>query len=181
MRNITLLGGIGILSITAWTVVADDGNQALGKTHARPGSGQDYHMTHRSGHFIPLAQTWIFLPTPPEHFISDMETGPAPVMPDGGLVAGSPEHTRASHLVGPASYLHTHNVVHVLWVDASIPQPTAPGGAAPGQADAATAQPDPSAGPLSPRPPGATGPGLPRAGWSGPGLPGPGRPAGPGW
>jgi hypothetical protein len=44
---------------------------------------------------------------------------------------------------------------------------------------AATAQPDPSANPWSPLPPGARGPGVRMARRPGPGLPGPGRRARP--
>jgi hypothetical protein len=62
-----------------------------------------------------------------------------------------------------------------------IPQATASHAAESDQSGAATAQPNPTASPSSPRPPGTTGPGRRMAGTSGPGLPGPGRRITPRW
>jgi len=207
MRNLLILGGIGILSTAAWTVIADDGASGYGSKHARPGhGGLEYHMRHGGGHFATAGQLGMFFPTPPELFTWESEPGPAPGMPTGGLVAGRPEHMIAGHSVGPAIHPLTHVTVQVERGEAVIPQPTAPSaaesdraGAAtamaqpnptasplqprpPGAATAtATAQPNPTASPLPPRPPGAAGPGRPVSGWSSPGLPGPGRPASPRW
>jgi hypothetical protein len=99
----------------------------------------------------------------------------------GDLVVGGPEHLIAGHLVGPTIHPLTHVAVRFEAGEAVNPQPTVPGAAESDQAGAATAEPDPTASPLPPRPPGAAGPGRPVSGWSSPGLPGPGRPASPRW
>jgi len=184
MRNLLILGGIGILGMAAWTVTADDGASWYGSKHARPGhGGLEYHMRHGGGHFATAGQLGMFFPTPPELFTWESEPGPAPGMPTGGLVGGRPEHMIAGHLVGPAIHPHTHVTVLVERGEAVIPQPTAPSATESDQAGAATAttQPNPTASPLPPRPPGAAGPGRPVSGWSSPGLPGPGRRPSPRW
>ncbi len=51
MRGLLILGGIGILSAAACTVIADDGASGYGSKHARPGhGGLEYHMRHGGGH-----------------------------------------------------------------------------------------------------------------------------------
>ena len=180
MRNLLILGGIGILSTAAWTVIADDGASGYGKMHARPGhSGLEYHMRHGGGHFAIAGQLGMFFPTPPELFTWESEPGPAPGMPTGGLVVGGPEHRIAGHLVGPAIHPLTHVTVLVERGEAVIPQHLAPGAGESDEVGAATAQPDPTGSPLPARPPGAAGPGRPVSGWSSPRLPGPGRPPSP--
>jgi len=182
MRNLLILGGIGILSTAAWTVTADDGASWYGPKHVRPGhGGLEYHMRHGGGHFAIAGQLGMFFPTPPGLFPWESEPGPAPGMPTGGLVGGRPEHMIAGHLVGPAIHPHTHVTVLVERGEAVIPQPIAPSAAESDQAGAATAQPNPTASPLLPRPPGTAGPGRPVSGWSSPGLPGPGRRPSPRW
>jgi len=182
MRNLLILGGIGILSTAAWTVIADNGASGYGKMHAHPGhGGLEYHMRHGGGHFAIAGQLGMFFPTPPELFTWESEPGPASGMPTGGLVVGGPEHRIAGHLVGPAIHPLTHVTVLVERGEAVIPQPTAPGAGESAAVGAATAQPDPTARPLPARPPGAAGPGRPVSGWSSPGLPGPGRPTSPRW
>ena len=162
MRNLLILGGIGMLSTAAWTVIADDGASGYGSKHARPGhGGLEYHMRHGGGHFATAGQLGMFFPTPPELFPWESEPGPAPGMPTGGLVAGRSEHMIAGHPVGPAIHPLTHVTVQVERGEAVIPQPTAPSTAESDQAGAATAmaQPNPTASPLQPRPPGAGGDG----------------------
>jgi hypothetical protein len=184
MRNLLILGGIGILSTAAWTVIADDGASGYGSKHARPGhGGLEYHMRHGGGHFATAGQLGMFFPTPPELFTWESEPGPAPGMPTGGLMAGRSEHMIAGHPVGPAIHPLVHVTVQVERGKAVIPQPTAPSAAESDRAGAATAmaQPNPTASPSQPRPPGAAGPGRPVSGWFSPGLPGPGRPASPRW
>ena len=180
MRGLLILGGIGVFSTAAWTATADDGASWYGSKHPRPGhGGLEYHMRHGGGHFAIAGQLGMFFPTPPELFTWESEPGPAPGMPTGGLVVGGPEHRIAGHLVGPAIHPLTHVTVLVERGEAVIPQPTAPSAAESDQAGAATAQPNPTASPSSPRPPGAVGPGRPVSGWSSLGLPGPGRPPSP--
>src|SRR5208283_6082007 len=78
MRNLLILGGIGILSTAAWTVIADDGASGYGKMHACPGhDGLEYHMRHGGGHFAIAGQLGMFFPTPPELFTWESEPGPA--------------------------------------------------------------------------------------------------------
>jgi len=87
----------------------------------------------------------------------------------------------AGHLVGPPVHPHAHIAMRVEREEHLIPQSTAPSASEADEEGAATAQPNPTASPLSPRPPGAAGPGRPASGWSGPGRPGPGRPERPRW
>jgi len=182
MRDMLILGGIGILSAAAWTVTAGEGASGQRSAHGAPGhGGLEYHMRHGGGHFATAGQMGMYFPTPPELFTWESEPGLAPGMPTGGLVGGRPEHMIAGHPVGPAIHPLTHVTVLVERGEAVIPQPTAPSAAESDQAGAATAQPNPTASPLPPPPPGAAGPGQPVSGWSSPGLPGPGRPASPRW
>jgi hypothetical protein len=185
MRDLLILCGIGILSAAAWTVTA--GAQGQGSMPASQGQGGLGGPMRLVGGY--MSHRGMFIPTPPQLerrsllFFGEPETGPAPPgMPTGGLEAGVPEHLIADYPVVPAIHL----LANAAEQDAAlIPQPTAPGGATThiaaetDQAGAATAQPNPTASPLSPRPPGAVGPGRPVSGWSGPGLPGPGRRVGP--
>ncbi len=181
MRNLLILCGIGILAAMAWTVTAgaqgqgspgSQGQGALGGPMRLVGG----YMSHRG----------MFITTPPQLerrsllFFGEPETGPAPPgMPMGGLEAGVPEHLIADYPVVPAIHLLSNAAEQVEQQAAVSSPPIAPGGAETDQASAATAQPNPTASPSSPRPPGTVGPGRPVSGWSGPGLPGPGRPARP--
>src|SRR5271157_4422849 len=89
MRNLLILGGIGILSAAAWTVTAAEGASGYGSKHARPGhGGLEYHMRHGGGHFATAGQMGMYFPTPPELFTWESEPGLAPGMPTGGLVGG---------------------------------------------------------------------------------------------
>jgi len=187
MRDLLILGGIGFLSTVAWIVTADAGDSGQGSMHGSSAHGGSHstfagHMRHGGGY----AGGHVFFSTQPETrstlFAGEPEPGPAaPGMPMGGLVVGGPEHMIAGHLVGPAIHPLAHVAERVERGEAVIPQPTAPSAAESDQAGAATVQPNPTASPLPPRPPGAAGPGRPVSGWSSPGLPGPGRPASPRW
>jgi hypothetical protein len=181
MRDLLILGGIGILSTAAWIVTAGADDSGHGSMHGSAGHGGSHgsfegRMRHRAvypGHFQPEMR---------ELFAGQPEPGPAaPGMPMGGLVVGGPDHLIAGHLVGPAIHPLTHVAVRFEGGEAVNPQPTAPSAADSDRAAAATVQPDPTVSPLPPRPPGAAGPGRPVSGWSSPGLPGPGRPASPQW
>jgi hypothetical protein len=184
MRDLLILGGIGILSASAWVLTADAGTPGHGLMHGPPGhGGLGGHMRHHGGHaghmgtFFPET-LWQLFPGEPELGLA------APGIPTVGLVEGGPGHMIPEHPAHPA----THPLAHVaVRGEVVIPQPKAPGGpAAPAgsesdEAGAATVQPNPTTSPSSPRPPGAAGPGRPVSGWSGPGRPGPGRPANPRW
>jgi hypothetical protein len=185
MRDLLILGGIGILSTAVWMVTADAGDSGHGSMHGSAGHGGNHSgfegpMRHRAGYYGPMGTG--FQPEMRELFAGEPEPGPAaPGMPMGGLVVGGPEHLIAGHLVGPTIHPLTHVAVRFEGGEAVNPQPTVPSAAESDQAGAATVQPDPTASPLPPRPPGAAGPGRPVSGWSSPGLPGPGRPASPRW
>jgi hypothetical protein len=183
MRDMLFLRAIGILSILAWTFALRAGPPGHAAAHGS--HGHTGHMRHRGGH---AGQMGIISPTQlgGHGYLFPGEPVPAgpgsyPGMPIGGGTVVGHEHLVAGHLVGQAGHPHVHILVHVERDDASIPLPTAPGAAEPDQAGAATAQPNPTASPTSPRPPGFAGPGRPTSGRSGPGLPGPGRPASPRW
>ena len=184
MRGLLILSGVGIISMAVWTATADDGALWSGAKHPRPGhGGLEYHMRHGGDHFATAGQLGMDFPIPPESYPWESEPGPAPGMPTGGLMAGRSEHMIAGHPVGPAIHPLVHVTVQVERGKAVIPQPTAPSAAESDRAGAATAmaQPNPTASPSQPRPPGAAGPGRPVSGWFSPGLPGPGRPASPRW
>jgi hypothetical protein len=184
MRDLLILRGIGILSTAACIVSVDIGASGQERTHGAAARGGGHgtfegQMKHRAGYPMHLG---IGFQPEMRHLFGEPETGPAaPGMPMGDLGLGGPEHMVAGHLVGPAIHALTHVPVRVEGEEAVVPQPTAPSAAESDQAGAATAQPDPTASPLPPRPPGAAGPGRPVSGWSSPGLPGPGRPPSPRW
>jgi len=187
MRDLLILGGVGVLSAAAWIVTAGTGAlaQDQGGVHGPAGRGGTHsggfegHMKHRTG-YPGLIGTG-FQPEMRQLF-GEPEPGPAaPIMLMGDLLGGGPEHMVAGHPVGSAIHPLTHVVVRDEGGEAVVPQPIVPSAADSDQAGAATAQPDPTASPLPPRPPGTAGPGRPVSGWSSPGLPGPGRPASPRW
>jgi len=183
MRDLLILGGIVILSMAAWTVTLD----AVAEGHGGHGShghgGLEGHMRHGEGR---ARHVGIFFPTQyetqPYLFHGEPEPGPAPPeMLTGGLVVGGPEHIEAGHLAGSAIHPLARVPLRVEGREAVIPQPTTPSAAESDQEGAATAQPNPTVSPWSPRPPGAAGPGRRVSGWPSPGLAGPGRPASPRW
>jgi hypothetical protein len=146
--------------------------------------GLQYRIVHISHHAGRFGHTFFATQTEIVPYLFIAGPGPgsaAPGMFIGLAVVGGAEHMTAGHFVGPASHPVAHAAVRVDQREASISQPTAPGADESDQEGAATAQPDPTASPVSARPPGVAGPGRPVSGWSGPGLPGPGRPASPGW
>ena len=179
MRELLMVCGIGILSAAAWTVTAGEGASGHGSMHGSLG------RTGFAGHMRPgghCEHMGIFFPSAAVHqFIEDVagEPGPGPAhvgIPAGGLVVGGSEHMVAAHLEGPTVHPLAHVVARVEPGEAVISQPSSAGDSQRDQAGAATAQPNPpTANPLPPRPPGASGPGRPVSGWSSPGLPGPGR------
>jgi hypothetical protein len=179
MRDALIVCGIGILSAAAWTVTAGEGASGHGSMHGSPGHGGGAGHMRLGGHCEHMG---IFFPTEAVHQITELvagEPGPAPAylgMPTGGLVVGGPEHMIAGHLVGPSAHPLAHVAARVEPGEVVISQPSSGGDTQSDQAGAATAQPNPpTANPLPPRPPGASGPGRPVSGWSSPGLPGPGR------
>jgi hypothetical protein len=188
MRNLLILGGIGILGTAAWTVCGDAAAQGYGSTHGSPAYSSlvvypryiQYHTVNIWGIFP------IQLEIQPSLFPGQPELGTAaPGIPAGGVLLAGPgsmvgDHQGVGdHHGGAASHTHAHHVVHGERGRALIPQATAPVAPESDQAGAATAQPNTTASPWSPRPPGAAGPGRRLPGRSGPGLPGPGRPASP--
>ena len=183
MRGLLILGGIGILSTAAWIVAGDTAAFEQGRMHGSASRGGSHgafegHMKHRGAYPVHLGLA--FQPEMRELFAGQPEPAPpAPGMLIGDLGIGGPDHLIPSRLVAPAIHLLTHLAVRFEAGEAVNPQPTAPSAGDADQAGAATAQPDPTASPLPPRPPGAAGPGRPVSGWSSPGLPGPGRPASP--
>jgi hypothetical protein len=185
MRALLITGGIGILS-AAWTLTANAAAPGHGSGHgSHAHGGIPLPMRHHGGHAehigVPYPSQWDISPI---IFPGEPEQGPAPPgMPTGGLVAGGPEHIVAGHPAGSALHPVAHVVVRVEQREAAISLSTTAGGAAApaaaesDQAGTATAQPNPTANPSSPRPPGAAGPGRPVTGLPGPGRPGPGQPA----
>ncbi len=184
MRKILVLSGVGVLSTAAWMTL---GARAQGLATARSSFSHEslevrtIPIRHSAGHF---GHTFFARPLEILPYLSpgQPELGPADLsMFTGGAILGGGEHMTAGHVV----ILASHPLVHVAaLIDQGEPlsqQATAPGGDGSDHADAATAQPDPSANPTAARPPGATGPGQPALGWCGPGMPGPGRPASRGW
>lgn len=189
MRNLLIVASVGILGVAAWTVTLDAQSQRHGATSASPAhSGlvvypryTEYHFEIIGGLIFPV-QTEInpsLFPGQPDlgSADQDMSTGGAFVAGHGPMVGG--HQGFGDQHAGPAS--HAHVVVHGDQAKALFPQVTAPRAAESDQGGAATAQPNPSVAPWSPRPPGAAGPGRRVTGRSGPGLPGPGRRASPRW
>ena len=185
MRDLVIRFSIGILSMAAWTVTADEGASVQGSAHGSAShGGHGGSMRHGGGHAGHSGMFWpVGLEARPRLLFAE-EVGPRPTalgMPTGGLMIGGPEHLIVGHLLAPA----IHPLAHVMvWVDRGqvvIPQPTAPSAGELDEPGGATAQPNPTATPLQPRPPGAAGPGRPMSGQSSPGLPGPGRPTSPRW
>jgi hypothetical protein len=185
MRNMLILGAVGILSVAAWFVTSSARAQGLGSAH-RPYSQERSEVRtvpvrRFAGHightfFATELETQVYvLPGEPD-------VGPvAPGMFTGAAFVGGTDHMTAGHLTGTRS--HTNAQVHarVEQRDPLTSEPAAPGGGESNDTGAATAQPNSTANPSWARPPGASGPGRPVSGWSGPGLPGPGRPASRGW
>src|SRR5579883_1468524 len=181
MRDLRILGGLGLLSAAVWSVTAAAAAAGPGGGHggSHGHAGRESPMRPGGGHSEIII--WLFLPSQLETrsrlFPGEPEPGPAPPgLLLGGLGAGGPEPPLADHRAGPAIHSHAHVAVRVERGEAVIPQPTASVLDGSDQAGAATAQPNPTANPGSPRPPGAGGPGRPVLGRSGPGRPGPGRP-----
>ena len=51
MRNLLILGGIGVLITVAWTAIADDGASGSGRGHANPArGGLEHPMRHGGSH-----------------------------------------------------------------------------------------------------------------------------------
>jgi hypothetical protein len=188
MRGLLILGGVGVLSAAAWIVTAGRGALAQDQGQARvhgPGGRGGTHTTgftgpmkHATHH--PVNFGLAFQPEMRELFAGQPEPGPpTPDMALGDSGVGGPGHLIAGHQVAPSIHPLTHVPMRFEGDDVAIPQPPAPIADDSDRAGAATVQPDPSASPMPPRPPGAAGPGRPVSGWSSPGLPGPGRPASP--
>ena len=61
MRDLLILGGIGILSTAAWTVTADEGASRHGSAHGASGHGGiEGQIRHGGGH---AGHTGMFCPT----------------------------------------------------------------------------------------------------------------------
>jgi hypothetical protein len=178
MRNLLILGGIGVLITVAWTAIADDGASGSGRGHANPARGGFEHpMRHGGSHSSLIWQFGMGLLTREETYPREEAPAPVPTIPSGGLVVVGTEHMIAGHLLAELSILqHIHVQAEARHAHVEIPQAAAPSSAEPDQGEA-TASPNPTANPLQARPPGAAGPGQRVSGQSGPGLPGPGRPA----
>ncbi|MGC8640017.1 MAG: hypothetical protein ACP5XB_09100 [Isosphaeraceae bacterium] len=181
MRQMLIVGGVGLLSMAAATGIADDDSPSYRKTHVRGEIRIDSHMRPGGGHIAVIGPLGIYLATPVTLYGWEAEPGPVPIIPAGGLVAGRPEHMMAGHLAGPASHLPGQILAHVGAGEALIPQATGSDGAGSAPSNAAVARANPTASPATPLPPGASGPGRRQSGWSGPGRSGPGRPAGSRW
>jgi len=180
MRNILISGRIGILITALWTVTLDAGaaGHGHGSAHGSHGqSGLEGHVRHGGGH---TEHYWMFFPT--QLYPAEPEPGPgSPESLTGGLMVGAPAHMIAGHLMGPGIHPHAHVAMRVERGEPLSTQSTPWSSSESDEEGAATAQPNRTASLVSPRPPGAVGPGRPVSGWSGPGLPGPGRPERPGW
>jgi hypothetical protein len=175
MRGLRMVGVVGVLSAAALTVTAHAGAGGHGSGHGSHGHG-GMHGGGQPSHIGVIFA--IEMETQSKLFHGEPQPGPAA---PGVLMAGGPEHRIAGDLVGPSTHPAAHVVVRGERGEVLSSQPTAPTADESDQAGAATAQPNPTASPSSPRPPGAAGPGKLVVGWPGPGLPGPGRPANPGW
>ncbi len=122
MRNMLILGGIGILSMPVWTVTLD-AETGHGATHGSHGhGGLAGHMRQHGGHPENMG---MILPTQLEMRSYVFPGEPVPV----GPVVGGPEHLAAGHSVGPARHPHVYYSVQVEQEEASVPQPTGPGAA----------------------------------------------------
>ncbi len=160
MRNLLIVGAVGILSLAAWIVTLVAAAQGRGwaqssqyrrglevqvevRRHGGGGgrSGRMFFATEVET--IPLPNLFPGQPLP----------GPAaPDMFAGGAEMGEPEHVTAERPLGTAS----HHLAHVPGgVEGREPyaQSPAPTAADSDQAGAATAQPDPTANPSVPHPP----------------------------
>jgi hypothetical protein len=207
MRNLLILACIGIL-IAVWAVTLDAGAPGRGPTYGPPAFNSpvvypryiQYHVEDIGGIFaVQLDINPSLFPGLSDIGLGDQNTstggpsvaGPGSMVGDHqgfGAHQGASDHHGAAdhqgaadhHHGGPPNYPH-HVVAHDEQGRALIPQATASHAAESGQAGATTAQPNLTPSPLSPRPPGATGPGRRLSGMSGPGLPGPGRRVTPRW
>ena len=158
MRNVLILGGIGLLSMAAWIATAGAVDFEQAQVHGPGGRGG----THTTGFGAPMKHVvrhpanlgLAFQPEMRELFAGQPEPAPpAPGMLVGDLGIGGPDHLIPGHLVAPAIHPLTHLAVRFEGGEAVSPQPAAPSAGDADQAGAATAQPDPTSSPLPPRPP----------------------------
>jgi hypothetical protein len=179
------LGRFLIISIAAATAALDARAQGHGsgrETYLQ--GGLEYRIVHVQRHAGRFMHTFFATETEmvPYLFIGEPGLGAAaPGMFADVAIAGAAEPMTAGHLASPAGHPLAHAPIVVGQGEPSITQPAAPDGFDSDRTGAATAQPDPTANPVTQRPPGALGPGRPVSGWSGPGLIGPGRPPGRQW
>jgi hypothetical protein len=188
MRGLLILGGVGVLSAAAWIITAGTGalaqDQGEARVHGAGGRGghtPGFTGPMKHGSYHPANLGLAFHTEVRELFAGQPEPGPpAPgMLPLGDLGVGRPGHLIAGPQVAASIHPLTHVPMRFEGDEAANPQPAAPIADDSDRAGAATAQPDPSASPLPPRPPGAGGPGRPVSGWSSPRLPGTERAASP--
>jgi hypothetical protein len=185
MRRLLILGGVGILSAAVWAVTCSARAQGLAsKRDTSVQGGFECRIVHVQRHAGRFMHTFFATETEmvPYLFIGEPGQGAAaPGMFTGVAVVGGTEQMTADHLAGHPSHPPAHAAVVVGQAESLITQPAASDAFDSDRTGAATTQPDPTANPVSQRPPGALGPGRPVSGWSGPGLPGPGRAPDSGW
>lgn len=174
MRNLFMVVGMGI-SCAAWIAATEGAAEGHGGAHGGglhgPG-GRAESVRHGGVHsdisgILMVSQ------------VLHEESTPGPVAPE--MFSGVPsQHLVSDHAPGPSDHPFVRAPLRVERGEVVTTQPTAP---AAGSDDrgGATAQPNPTGTPWSPRPPGVAGPGRRVSGQPGPGLPGPGRRTVPRW
>ena len=180
MRDLLILSGMGILSVAVWTIPVDANPPSHGSMHGQ--IGHVGPVRHGGGHAVNLGLLFpIILESRSRSLPGEPEPAPPPSMPAVNPGVGGLAHSAAEHVGFQTIHPPIHVSVRTEPGEATTPQATGPGGAGSDQVGAAMAQPNPTANPWSPRPPGVVGPGRLSSGRPGPGLPGPGQPASPRW
>jgi hypothetical protein len=177
MHRLSVPAMTGIILVAACALGLGSDSAGHRSSHSVPGHiGHESPMRHGSSH---SGLFEIIYPMVLEPRLRSLSSGPEPGPPPNlilGPPAGEPAEATSEHFLPRDLHHHAHGAARASGETAANSPPPAREGTGSDEARGATAQPDPSASPWTPRPPGASGPGRRVAGSSGPGMPGPGRP-----